>query len=67
MQDEKRKRKKSKPTEKYNITPDFEKFHFYKNGNIKKNVSEWLGVGVSVCLLRKAAMEADAVKALNCN
>ena len=22
--------KKSKPTEKYNITPDLEKFHFYK-------------------------------------
>ena len=28
------KKKKSKPTEKHNITPDFEKFHFYKNGNI---------------------------------
>ena len=33
---EKKKRKKSKPTEKYNITPDLEKFHFYKNGNIIK-------------------------------
>ena len=32
---EKKKEKKSDPTEKYNITPDFEKFHFYKNGNIK--------------------------------
>ena len=32
--EKKRKEKKSKPTEKYNITPDFEKFHFYKNGNI---------------------------------
>jgi hypothetical protein len=31
---EKKKRKKSDPTENYNITPDFEKFHFYKNGNI---------------------------------
>ena len=31
---EKKKRKKSDPTEKYYITPDFEKFHFYKNGNI---------------------------------
>ena len=26
--------KKSKPTEKYNIAPDFEKLNFYKNGNI---------------------------------
>ena len=31
----------------------------------RKNVSEWLGVGVRVCLLQKAAMEADAVKALD--
>ena len=37
---------------------------FPRDLNIKKNVSEWLGVGVSVCLLRKAAMEADAVKRL---
>ena len=29
-----KKRKKSKATENYNITPDFEKLHFYKNGNI---------------------------------
>ena len=34
---EKKNEKKSKPTEKYNITPDFEKFHFYKNGNIKNS------------------------------
>ena len=32
-----KKKKKSKPTEKYNITSDFEKFHFYKNGNIINN------------------------------
>jgi len=31
---EKKKEKKDKSTEKHNITPDFEKFHFYKNGNI---------------------------------
>ena len=32
-------KKKDKSTEKYNITPDFEKFHFYKNGNIKRQTN----------------------------
>lgn len=31
----------------------------------RKNVSEWLGVGVKICLLREASMDADAVKALD--
>ena len=31
----------------------------------KKNVSERLGFGVKFCLLRKAAMKADAVKAMD--
>ena len=31
-----REKKKAKPTASYNITPDFEKFHFYKNGNITR-------------------------------
>ena len=31
-----KKDKKDKSTAFYNITPDFEKFHFYKNGNIIK-------------------------------
>ena len=32
--EKKKKEYKSNATEKHNITPDFEKFNFYKNGNI---------------------------------
>ena len=44
---EKKKKKKCKPTASYNITPEFEKFHFDKNGNIltiltKKNEKQML-------------------------
>ena len=34
-----KKDKKEKSTASYNITPDFEKFHFYKNRNIIRNSS----------------------------
>ena len=43
---EKKKKEKSKPTEKNNITPDFEKFHFYKNGNIITSGPLWNGTSI---------------------
>jgi len=48
---EKKKKKKDKSTASYNITPDFEKFHFYKNGKIITSFPAGLNTWNRYCVL----------------